>query len=78
MLQYHPDKYDLENVTCSREEAKDYFHLIDKAWKTLSDSKTRIEYDATLRGRIEYDPVLRGIGRRGGVKSGGNYVHMTT
>ena len=52
-------------MTCSREEAKDYFHLIDKACKTLSNPKTRIEYDATLRGRIEYESVSRDIGRRG-------------
>ncbi|CAB4040046.1 Hypothetical predicted protein [Paramuricea clavata] len=49
VLKYHPDKYDAESMTCTSDEAKDYFYLIDKAWKTLSDSKTRIEYDAMLR-----------------------------
>jgi curved DNA-binding protein CbpA len=39
-------------MTCTSDEAKDYFYLIDKAWKTLSDSKTRIEYDAILRGML--------------------------
>ena len=39
-------------MTCTSDEAKDYFYLIDKAWKTLGDPKSRIEYDAVLRGKL--------------------------
>ena len=49
VLKYHPDKYDAARMQCSSDEAKDYFYLIDEAWKTLGDSKTRREYDAMLR-----------------------------
>ena len=49
-FQYHPDKYDATRMKCTSDEAKDYFYLIDKAWKTLGDSTTRSEYDAMLRG----------------------------
>ncbi|XP_028395988.1 dnaJ homolog subfamily C member 24-like [Dendronephthya gigantea] len=49
VLKYHPDKYDVANITCTSDEAKDYFYLIDKAWKTLNDPKSRIEYDEMLR-----------------------------
>ena len=39
-------------MKCTSEEAKDYFYLIDKAWKTLGDPKNRNDYDAMLRGML--------------------------
>ena len=53
-LKYHPDKLSTEQLSeAERAAAVDKFVRVDKAWKILSDSQSRKEFDARWTQRCQ-------------------------
>ena len=48
--QYHPDKYNADNLCYPKEIACEHFHKLNEAWKTLGNIRSRTKYDERLRG----------------------------